>query len=97
MDELRDLTETLVSVPSHEDETAAGDAIEAWLREETDADVARDDAGNVVAASTPASASRSRSSATTTWSRRPTGRPRTAATTWSRPATAASTAAGPRT
>lgn len=53
MDELRDLTETLVSVPSHEDETAAGDAIEAWLREETDADVARDDAGNVVARVNP--------------------------------------------
>ncbi|WEL28521.1 MULTISPECIES: M20 family metallopeptidase [Haloferax] len=53
MDELRDLTETLVSVPSHEDETAAGDAIETWLREETDADVARDDAGNVVARVNP--------------------------------------------
>ncbi|MFB6069114.1 MAG: M20 family metallopeptidase [Halobacterium sp.] len=47
MSELADLTERLVSIPSHEDETAAGDAVEAWLREETDADVARDDAGNV--------------------------------------------------
>ncbi len=44
-----DLARRLVAVPSHEDETAAGDAIESWLREETDAAVARDDAGNVVA------------------------------------------------
>ena len=49
MDELTDLTADLVSVPSHEDETATGDAIESWLRSETDADVRRDDAGNVVA------------------------------------------------
>ncbi|EMA06070.1 M20 family metallopeptidase [Haloferax denitrificans] len=53
MDELRDLTETLVSVPSHEDETAVGDRIESWLREETDADVTRDGAGNVVARVNP--------------------------------------------
>ena len=45
MDELVDLTERLVSIPSHGDETAAGDAIEAWLRAETDAAVERDDAG----------------------------------------------------
>jgi len=45
--ELRELTERLVSAPSHDDETAAGDAIEEWLREHTDADVRRDDAGNV--------------------------------------------------
>ena len=44
-----DLTRALVSIPSHEDETAAGDAIEDWLRAETDADVVRDDAGNVIA------------------------------------------------
>ncbi|MFC5134994.1 MULTISPECIES: M20 family metallopeptidase [Haloferacaceae] len=49
MDELADLTERLVSIPSHEDETAAGDAIEEWLRTETDADVERDAAGNVIA------------------------------------------------
>jgi acetylornithine deacetylase len=47
--ELRALTERLVSIPSHDDETAAGDAIEDWLREQTDADVTRDDAGNVIA------------------------------------------------
>ena len=47
--ELADLTASLVSIPSHEDETAAGDAIEAWLREETDARVERDGAGNVLA------------------------------------------------
>ena len=49
MSELADLTERLVSIPSHGDETAAGDAIEEWLRAETDADVVRDDAGNVIA------------------------------------------------
>lgn len=49
MSELRNLTERLVSIPSHDDETAAGDAVASWLREETDADVERDDAGNVTA------------------------------------------------
>ncbi|CQH45421.1 peptidase M20 family protein (homolog to succinyl-diaminopimelate desuccinylase) [Halobacterium hubeiense] len=49
MSELRDLTERLVSIPSHDDETAAGDAIASWLREHTAADVTRDDAGNVIA------------------------------------------------
>ena len=49
MDELADLTEELVAIPSHEDETAAGDAIEEWLRAETDAAVERDAAGNVLA------------------------------------------------
>lgn len=44
-----DLARELVSIPSHEDETAAGDAIEGWLRAETDADVTRDEAGNVIA------------------------------------------------
>ncbi|MCH7661270.1 MAG: M20/M25/M40 family metallo-hydrolase [Euryarchaeota archaeon] len=44
--DVRELTRELVSISSHEDETAAGDAIEAWLREETDAEVTRDEAGN---------------------------------------------------
>jgi acetylornithine deacetylase len=43
------LTRELVSIPSHEDERAAGDAVESWLRAETDATVRRDDHGNVVA------------------------------------------------
>jgi len=43
------LTRRLVSIPSHDDETAAGDAVESWLRAETDAAVRRDDAGNVIA------------------------------------------------
>ncbi len=47
--EIADLTERLVAIPSHEDETAAGDAIERWLRAETDADVERDEAGSVLA------------------------------------------------
>ncbi|WP_123621423.1 M20 family metallopeptidase [Halorubrum sp. CSM-61] len=49
MNELADLTEDLVAIPSHEDETAAGDAIEEWLRAETDARVERDAVGNVIA------------------------------------------------
>ncbi|MFC6731564.1 MULTISPECIES: M20 family metallopeptidase [unclassified Haladaptatus] len=44
-----DLTRDLVSIPSHEDETAVGDIIEEWLRENTDGDVTRDDTGNVIA------------------------------------------------
>ena len=43
------LARELVAIPSHDDPTAAGDAIEDWLRVETDADVARDDVGNVIA------------------------------------------------
>jgi acetylornithine deacetylase len=43
------LTRDLVSIPSHDDETAAGDYIENWLREHTDAEVTRDAHGNVVA------------------------------------------------
>ena len=39
------LTRDLMSIPSHEREAAAGDHIEAWLREHTDAVVTRDDAG----------------------------------------------------
>jgi acetylornithine deacetylase len=49
MSDTLDLTRRLVSIPSHEDESAAGDAVESWLREETDAAVRRDDAGNVIA------------------------------------------------
>lgn len=49
MSEVVDLTRRLVAIPSHEDETGAGDAIEEWLRTETDADVTRDDVGNVIA------------------------------------------------
>ncbi|MFB6087814.1 MAG: M20 family metallopeptidase [Haloarculaceae archaeon] len=56
MNELVDLTRDLVSIPRHRDETDAGDAIETWLREHTDAEVRRDDGlpeedrgGNVIA------------------------------------------------
>ena len=49
MNEVEKLTRELVRTPSHEDETEAGDLIEGWLRDETDAGVERDDAGNVVA------------------------------------------------
>ena len=49
MDVVRELTTRLVSTPSHDDETVAGDRIERWLRDETDATVRRDDAGNVIA------------------------------------------------
>ncbi len=48
MNELERLTARLVEIPSHEDETAAGDAIEAWLRDETEATVERDTHGNVI-------------------------------------------------
>ncbi|WP_248895249.1 M20 family metallopeptidase [Haloplanus halobius] len=43
------LTRRLVSIPSHEDERDAGDAVASWLREETDATVHRDSGGNVIA------------------------------------------------
>ncbi|WP_435160347.1 M20 family metallopeptidase [Halorubrum sp. SY-15] len=49
MSEVAALTERLVSIPSHDDETAAGDAIVDWLRDETDAEVERDAVGNVIA------------------------------------------------
>ena len=49
MTDVLDLTRTLVRIPSHDDETAAGDEIVAWLRDKTDATVERDDHGNVVA------------------------------------------------
>jgi acetylornithine deacetylase len=51
-----ELTKRLVSVPSHDDETAVGDAIESWLRRETDGEVTRDDHGNVVARRGPPAA-----------------------------------------
>ncbi|QLD89820.1 M20/M25/M40 family metallo-hydrolase [Natronomonas salina] len=44
-----DLARELVAVPSHEDESAAGDLVEDWLADETDGSVERDGAGNVVA------------------------------------------------
>ncbi|WP_152039907.1 M20 family metallopeptidase [Salinigranum salinum] len=47
--EIETVTRDLVSIPSHDDEATAGDAIERWLRAETDADVTRDGAGNVIA------------------------------------------------
>lgn len=47
--ELVDLTCRLVEIPSHEDETATGDMLESWLREETMATVTRDEHGNVLA------------------------------------------------
>ncbi|MFB6219972.1 MAG: M20 family metallopeptidase [Halolamina sp.] len=53
-DELLDLASDLVAIPSHEDETAAGDRIEEWLRAETDAAVERDGVGNVLARRGPA-------------------------------------------
>ena len=52
--DVRTLTRQLVSTPSHVDETAAGDLIEQWLAAETNADVRRDEAGNVIARRLPA-------------------------------------------
>ncbi|MFW6435261.1 MAG: M20 family metallopeptidase [Halovenus sp.] len=49
MSSVHELTRALVAVPSHTDETAAGDHIEQWLRSETDSRVERDSHGNVVA------------------------------------------------
>ncbi len=49
MSEITELTRELVSIPSHDDETEAGDYVENWLRDETDASVTRDEAGNVLA------------------------------------------------
>ncbi|GAB3681662.1 hypothetical protein GCM10028857_06210 [Salinarchaeum chitinilyticum] len=49
MDELVSLATDLVETPSHEDPTAAGDLIESWLCEETEATVRRDEVGNVLA------------------------------------------------
>ncbi|MEF8783677.1 MAG: M20/M25/M40 family metallo-hydrolase [Haloarculaceae archaeon] len=52
----RELTRDLVSIPSHDDETAAGDRIEGWLRTHTDAAVDRDTHGNVIARREPVDA-----------------------------------------
>ncbi|MBV0903663.1 M20 family metallopeptidase [Haloarcula salina] len=49
MSSLASLTRDLVSIPSHEGESAAGDFVESWLRDHTDAAVTRDDHGNVIA------------------------------------------------
>ncbi|EMA51144.1 M20 family metallopeptidase [Halococcus thailandensis] len=49
MSAVTELTRELVAIPSHDDETEAGDFIERWLRRETDATVTRDEIGNVVA------------------------------------------------
>ncbi len=49
MTEVESLTRRLVEIPSHEDEEECGDEIESWLRRETDAEVDRDDVGNVFA------------------------------------------------
>ncbi len=46
---LRSLTERLVTVPSHEDETRVGDVLTDWLQTETTASVDRDEVGNVIA------------------------------------------------
>ncbi|SEO03304.1 acetylornithine deacetylase [Halorientalis persicus] len=40
-----ELTRELVAIPSHDSEAAAGDYVEDWLREHTDAAVRRDEAG----------------------------------------------------
>jgi acetylornithine deacetylase len=44
-----DLTEELVAIPSHDDESRAGEYITEWLRSQTDGAVERDAHGNVVA------------------------------------------------
>jgi len=49
MDELTDLTRELVAIPSHDEETAAGDGIEEWLDSNAPGTVERDGHGNVVA------------------------------------------------
>ena len=49
MSGVQELTRDLVAIPSHTDETAAGDHIEQWLRTETDSQVRRDSHGNVIA------------------------------------------------
>ncbi|SDF91291.1 M20 family metallopeptidase [Halorientalis regularis] len=40
-----ELTRELVAIPSHDSEAAVGDSIADWLRDHTDAEVRRDDAG----------------------------------------------------
>ncbi|MEF8937452.1 MAG: M20/M25/M40 family metallo-hydrolase [Halovenus sp.] len=49
MSGVHELTRALVAIPSHTDETAAGDHIEQWLRAETDSRVERDSHGSVIA------------------------------------------------
>ena len=49
MTELVTLAHDLVEIPSHESETRAGDHVETWLRDHTDATVERDPHGNVIA------------------------------------------------
>lgn len=49
MDEVVTLAETLIEIPSHEDESVAGDHIQTWLESQTDAEVSRDRVGNVIA------------------------------------------------
>ena len=49
MSDVATLTRTLAGIPSHEDETAAGDQIQSWLDRETDGRITRDDHGNVIA------------------------------------------------
>jgi acetylornithine deacetylase len=44
-----DLARELVEIRSHDDESAAGDRIEAWLRDHAEGTVERDAAGNVLA------------------------------------------------
>lgn len=46
---IENLTRDLVAIPSHEDESRAGDYVEDWLERETQATVRRDGAGNVFA------------------------------------------------
>lgn len=49
MTEVESLTRRLVEIPSYEDEEDCGTEIESWLRDETEAEVERDDVGNVFA------------------------------------------------
>lgn len=44
-----ELAEALTAIPSHGDETAAGEYVERWLTTRTDAVVERDEVGNVIA------------------------------------------------
>lgn len=46
---LAELTKELAAIPSHEDETKAGEFLEEWLATETSATVVRDEVGNVIA------------------------------------------------
>lgn len=49
MDDPVALARELIEIPSHADETAAGDRIERWLHAYTGANVLRDSVGNVIA------------------------------------------------